>query len=124
MSPACRRQRMRMRLRLLLALLAPAVLAACTTSAAFRAGERAERSRDWDRAVLEYSRALQERPDDLRARERLTAARVRASEEHARAARALAARGRTREALEEFRLAVDLRPRCRAGRREPARSAP
>ncbi len=108
MSPACRGLRTRMRL--LLALLAPALLAACTTSAAFRAGERAERSRDWDRAVLEYSRALQERPSDVRARERLTAARVRASEEHARAARALAARGRTREALEEFRLAVDLNP--------------
>src|SRR6185295_18867731 len=33
-------------------------LAACATSAAFRAGERAERSEDYDRAVLQYSKAL------------------------------------------------------------------
>lgn len=95
---------------LLAALMAPLLAAGCVTSAAFRAGERAARNQDWDRAVLEFSRALKEKPEDAKARQRLGSARVRAAEKHAQAARALAARGRTREALEEYRLAVDLNP--------------
>ena len=46
---------------LLAAALVP--LLACATSSAFRAGEKAERLQDYDKAVLEYSRAVQEKPD-------------------------------------------------------------
>ena len=50
-------------MRAALAVLALGALAGCATSSAFRTGEQAERRQDWDRAVLEYSRALKENPD-------------------------------------------------------------
>ena len=36
----------------------------CATSSAFRDGQKAERIQDWDQAVLQYSRALQDDPDN------------------------------------------------------------
>ena len=86
------------------------VLAGCATSSAFRAGEKAERRRDYDQAVLEYSRALKARPDDIHIRKALERARLRASDEHARSGRRLLARGLHKEALDEFKLALDLDP--------------
>ena len=47
---------------LLVAALLPAF--ACATSSAFRAGEKAERVQDYDRAVMEYSKAVQEDPNN------------------------------------------------------------
>jgi hypothetical protein len=47
-------------------LLLPLVLATavgCATSAAFRSGEKAERLQDYDRAVLEYQKAVKDSPD-------------------------------------------------------------
>jgi general secretion pathway protein D len=85
-------------------------LAGCATSSAFRAGERAERRQDFDRAVLEYSKAVQEHPDNLDYRKGLQRARLRASEEHTVAGRRLANRGLYKEALDEFKLARDLNP--------------
>ncbi|HEY7510578.1 MAG TPA: hypothetical protein VIG50_10005, partial [Vicinamibacteria bacterium] len=87
-----------------------AALAGCATAGAFRAGEKAERARDWDRAVLEYSKALQRDPDNLGYQKALERARLRAAEAHAHGARTLAARGLYKEALDEFRLALDLAP--------------
>src|SRR5207344_352119 len=81
------------------------------TSAAFRAGEQAERRQDYDRAVLEYSKALQTSPDNVSYRSSLDRARLRASNEHTTAARRLAGRGLYKEALDEYRLALDLNPR-------------
>lgn len=37
----------------------------CATSSAFRAGEKAERMGDFDRATLEYSKALKKKPESL-----------------------------------------------------------
>ena len=68
------------------------VLAGCATSSAFRNGEKAERRRDYDQAVLEYSKALKNDPDNLHYRKSLQRARLRASEEHARAGRGGAGR--------------------------------
>ena len=96
--------------RLLPVLLAAVALAGCATSAAFRAGEKAERLQDYDRAVLEYRRALAASPDDVQYRRALERARLRASTEHANAARRLSGRGQYAEALEEYRLAIELRP--------------
>jgi general secretion pathway protein D len=93
---------------LLITLLLPAL--ACATSAAFRSGEKAERLQDWDRAVLEYSRAVQQDPDNVDYRRALERARLRASQEHANLARRLAGRGLYNDALDEYRLALDLRP--------------
>ncbi len=85
-------------------------LAACASSSAFRAGERAERRQDWDQAILQYAKAVHLDPDNLHYRKGLERARLRASEDHTTAARRLAARGLFKEALEEYRLALDLNP--------------
>jgi general secretion pathway protein D len=85
-------------------------LTGCATSSAFRAGERAERRQDFDRAVLEYSKAVQENPNKLDYRKGLQRARLRASEEHTVAGRRLLNRGLYKEALDELKLALDLNP--------------
>ena len=93
-----------------LALLAGVALAGCATSAAFRSAEKAERRQDYDRAVVEYSKAVQDSPDNAGYRRALERARLRASNEHTTAARRLAGRGLYKEALDEYRLALDLYP--------------
>ncbi len=86
------------------------VVVACATSSAYRAGERAEWARDYDRAVLEYSRALQQSPSDERCLEGLKRARLRASAVHAQRGRVLAAQNLLKDAVDELRLAVNLTP--------------
>jgi general secretion pathway protein D len=86
----------------------------CATAGAFRAGERAERRGDYDRAVLEYSRAVQADPANLTFRKSLDRARLRAAEAHAAAGRRLLARGLLKEAGDEFRLSLDLNPAAAA----------
>jgi tetratricopeptide (TPR) repeat protein len=90
-------------------------LLGCATSAAFRAGENAERRQDYDRAVLEYSKALTQRPDDLNIRTSLERAKRRASLEHTMQGRRMLARGLYKEALDELKLALDLEPTYPAG---------
>ena len=80
----------------------------CATSAAFRAGQKAERHGDWDRATLEYSKALKENPESLDAKLSLERARTRSAESHVAQGRRLAARGLFKDALEEYQLALDL----------------
>jgi len=80
----------------------------CATSAAFRAGEKAERLGDWDRATLEYSKAVKEKPESLDARLALKRARQRSAEAHITQGRRMAARGLYKDALEEYQLALDL----------------
>src|SRR5262249_49436330 len=92
------------------ALLAAVSLSACATSGAFRAGEQAERRQDYDRAVLEYSRAVKQDPDNLTYRKGLERAKLRAAEAHTVTARDQARRGLYKEALDEYRLALDLKP--------------
>ena len=99
-----------MRRALFAAVLAVLAATGCATSSAYRAGEQAERRQDYDKAVLEYSRALQLHPDDLNARGALQRARLRASAEHLKAGRRLSGRGLEKEALDELRLALDLNP--------------
>jgi general secretion pathway protein D len=93
-----------------LCLLSALVLSACATSAAFRSGEKAERQQDYDAAVLDYSKALKEDPGNVNYQRSLGRARLRASEAHANSARRFAGRGQYKEALEEYRLALDLNP--------------
>jgi general secretion pathway protein D len=97
-----------MRRLVLASLLVPAL--GCATSSAFRAGEKAERLQDYDRAVMEYSRAVQQHPDDVQYVRALGRARLRASTAHANMARRLAGRGLYEDALGEYRLALDLSP--------------
>ena len=90
--------------------LAALAVAGCATSAAFRAGEKAEHREEFDQAVLEYSKAVKDQPGNLTYRKVLERARLRAAEEHALAARRFEARGLHKEALDELRLANDLDP--------------
>jgi type II secretory pathway component GspD/PulD (secretin) len=99
-----------MRTARLVAVLCAIAFAGCATAGPFRAGEKAERTGDWDRAVLEYSKALKEHPDNLSYQKALQRARLRATEAHAFSARTLAARGIYKEAVDEYRLALDLSP--------------
>ena len=85
-------------------------LAGCASSGAFRAGEKAEGRQDYDRAVLDYSKAVQQDPNNVHYRKGLERARLRAAEAHALNARRLGSRGMYKEALDEFRLALDLNP--------------
>jgi general secretion pathway protein D len=98
-----------MRLGAAVALLVAASLG-CASSGYFRAGEKAERRREYDRAVLEYSRALQASPDNVQYQRSLDRARQRAAEDHAAKARRLSARGLHKDATDEMRLAIDLQP--------------
>jgi general secretion pathway protein D len=93
---------------------------ACATSSAFRAGEKAERVQDYDRAVMEYSRALQHDPSNPQYVRALGRARLRAATGHANMGRRLAGRGLYKEALDEYRLALDLNPQSEALREEIA----
>lgn len=85
-------------------------LAGCASSGAFHAAEQAERRRDWDRAVLEYSRAVSLSPENGGYRAALARARLRASAAHVARGRQFAARQAWKEAIEEYRLALDLTP--------------
>jgi general secretion pathway protein D len=97
-------------MRRLLLLLALAAAAGCATSSAFRAGETAERVQDYDRAVLEYRRALKESPDNLSYKQALERARLRAATDHLNGARRFAGRGQYKEAQDEYRIALELQP--------------
>ena len=92
-------------------LVALALLAsACATTGALRDGQRAERARDYDQAVIAYTRALQERPHDRNIQLALDRARLRAAQMHFLEGRRLARESRWTEALEEYRIAYDLNP--------------
>jgi general secretion pathway protein D len=84
-------------------------LAGCAASA-MRAGQRAERAQDYDRAVVEYTKAARERPNDANARAALERARLRAAQDHAARGRRLAALERYEEAVVELQLASELNP--------------
>ena len=85
-------------------------LAGCAASGAFRAGQRAERAYDYDRAVVEYTKALRTRPDDTAARAALERVRLRAAQEHFNRGRRLTATERHEEALVELQIASELNP--------------
>jgi len=100
---------------LLVALLPPL---ACATSSAFRDGQKAERVQDYDRAVMEYSKAAKQDPNNVQYVRALGRARLRAANEHSNMGRRLAGRGLLKEALEEYRLALDLNPQAAHIRQE------
>lgn len=92
-------------------LLAVAALAAgCATTNGLRNGQAAERVDDYDRAVVEYTRALREDPDNLDARLALERAKLRAAELHFGRGRRLYATGKFEDALVEMQLASELNP--------------
>ena len=85
-------------------------LGGCATAAAMRAGTRAEQAQDYDRAIIEYTKVLQEDPDNRNARLALDRAKLRAAQDHLTRGRRLHANGRMDEALVELQLAAELSP--------------
>ena len=96
--------------RLPLLVLLTVALSGCATTAALRSGERAELAQDYDRAIVEYTRALQADPDDRGARQGLDRSRLRAAQVHFTRGRRFYAGGLLNEALVELQLAEELNP--------------
>ncbi|HEV8394931.1 MAG TPA: hypothetical protein VGQ37_11695 [Vicinamibacterales bacterium] len=75
-----------------------------------RAGQLAEQSQDYDRAVVEYTKVLKEHPDNREASLSLDRAKLRASLEHYNRGLRLRNGGRLDEALVELQIASELNP--------------
>jgi len=93
-----------------LSLAAAALAAGCATASAIHHGQDAEFRQDYDRAVVEYSKALRLSPHSDDARQGLMRAKVRAAEDHLMRARRLAALNKLDEAVIEYQVATDLNP--------------
>jgi general secretion pathway protein D len=91
-------------------LFAVALSTGCATSNAMHRGESAEFRRDYDLAVVEYTKALRLDPDKGAAREGLERAKARATEDHLQKARRFVAVGRLEEAVVEYGVAAELSP--------------
>jgi general secretion pathway protein D len=96
---------------LALLLLAGALAAGgCSAATANRHAREAERRQDYDRAVVEYTKAVRLHPDDTDARLGLERARLRAATDHFQRGRRLAATYKFDQALVEYELASELNP--------------
>jgi general secretion pathway protein D len=82
----------------------------CAASAALRQGRDAERRQDYDRAVVEYTRAVRLNPNNIDARVALERTKLRASQDHYARGRRLAAVAKLDEALIEYETAAELNP--------------
>src|SRR5262249_45186540 len=82
----------------------------CASSGAFRRAREAERAQDYDRAVVEYNKALRLHPDDMTTRLALDRAKLKASQDHFSRGRRFAATGKLDQALVELEVASELNP--------------
>ena len=87
-----------------------ALVSGCAAGRAFRTGESAARAGDWDLAVQQYQRAVQEDPDNPAYRIALERAMISASIAHLDQARVFEARGQLDDALREYRRASEYDP--------------
>ena len=76
----------------------------------FAPASKPRQRRNYDLAVVEYTKAVRANPDDDNARLALDRAKLRASQEHAFRGRTLAGAERYEEALGEYQLASELNP--------------
>ena len=83
---------------------------ACASSASFRAGKKAESLEDYDLAVVEYTKAAREKPDDLNTKLALERARQRAALDHFAKGRRLTGTGKLEEGVIELQTAAELNP--------------
>ncbi|HUD71945.1 MAG TPA: secretin N-terminal domain-containing protein, partial [Dongiaceae bacterium] len=91
-----------------LALLLALQATGCVTQQAYREGERAMKSQNYDTAVVNFSRALAEKPDETRYKVALLRARTRAAQEHFMKGTEYKKAGLIEEAISEFQHAVYL----------------
>jgi len=87
-----------------------AIASGCASSAPFRHGRDAERRKDYDRAVVEYTKAVRQNPDNADARTALDRSKLRASQDHFYRARRFAALGKLDQAMVEYEVASELNP--------------
>lgn len=90
------------------------VAAGCAARSAYSKGDAAARAGDWDAAVEQYRRALQEDPQNVQYRIAYERANLSAAGIHIDAARLAEARGQLDQALMEFRRASEYDPANRA----------
>jgi general secretion pathway protein D len=84
--------------------------AACASSGAVRRAHDAERVQDYDRAVVEYTKAIRLHPNDMDSRLSLDRAKLHASQDHFTRGRRFAASGKLDQALLELEVASELNP--------------
>ena len=82
----------------------------CASTSALKRGQQAERADDYDRAVIEYTAALREDPENRNISLALDRARLRAAELHFGRGRRLLATGKYEEALLELQVAAEMNP--------------
>jgi type II secretory pathway component GspD/PulD (secretin) len=88
--------------------------AGCAARSAYSKGDAAARAGDWDAAVEQYRRALQQDPQNVQYRIAYERANLSAAGIHIDAARLAEARGQLDQALMEFRRASEYDPANRA----------
>ncbi len=86
------------------------IAAGCASSGAMHRGNEAERTQNYDLAVVEYTQALRQNPSDDDARVSLDRAKLRASQDHFNKGRRFEAVGKYDQALVELELAAELNP--------------
>jgi general secretion pathway protein D len=96
--------------RWVLAIVLASALGGCAAGTALRVAHSAEQAQDYDRAVVEYRKALRTDPGNREARISLERVRLRAAQEHLTRGRQLAGSGRYEDALVEYQLASELNP--------------
>src|SRR4029079_9041144 len=84
--------------------------AGCATTSGMQPRRQAKVAQDYDQAVIEYTKVLRQKPDDVDARRALERAKLRAAQDHLTRGRRFAANGRLDEALVELQTAFELNP--------------
>jgi tetratricopeptide (TPR) repeat protein len=87
-----------------------AALAGCASTSSLHVAQEAENAQEYDRAVVEYTKAVRANPNDKFARAALDRVKLRAAQDHTARGRRLAALDRYEEAVVELQLASELNP--------------
>ena len=85
-------------------------LTSCAARQAFKAGLEAEKMKDWDKAIFQYTVALKNDPINVEYRVRLDTACRMSSRSHLNNAELLFKEGKAIEAFQEYKLAIDVDP--------------
>lgn len=96
--------------RILVLLLVLGPLAGCASHRSYRQAETAAQLEQWDEAVLQYMKALQEDPGNITYRASLMRAKIRASQVHFEKGKEFEKAGAVERALVEYQQAVQLDP--------------
>jgi type II secretory pathway component GspD/PulD (secretin) len=95
---------------IVIVLVTTSLLAGCTAAKAFRRGQDAAQAGDWDTAVAEYTKALQEEPDEAVYKIELERASQTASNQRYDKGRQLEEQGELEGAIFEYRKAYEYNP--------------